>query len=457
MKTQTSATCVQFRNDVTEYLEDALVRQDRESFELHRDWCGSCREFLSEMVDCIEDLGKLCVDDLTPERESELVALLHRDQQTDEESRRVSGASPEEMLQELMSHSPEQRVILVENSERFKSVELCQLALDRGFEMGAQDPPEADGMISLAVAIADLLVADEHSEGVVRDLGAKSYAYLGNIRRIRSDLPGSASAFEIARRNWAEGTGSLTDEAVICDLEAALLSEKRQFGEALAMLDRAIERFALEGSTHLEGRTWFSKADVLGSKGEFGKAIEALEKGIALVDPEAEPRLALLAKHNLLVYLREEGRLEEIASLYPETREIHKRLGNAVDLTRFKWLEGQIAVDSDRLIDAEESFLEVKRFFVDKGMAHDVALVSLDLALVYLRQGRLGELKALASEMLTIFSSLKIHQETLAALAFCRKALEVEKMTVAFVNELGTRLETARERARFGVGLSVAE
>lgn len=200
-----------------------------------------------------------------------------------------------------------------------------------------------------------------------------------------------------------------------------------------------------------------SKAEVLGSKGEFGKAIEALEKGTAMVDPEAEPRLTLLAKHNLLVYLREEGRLEEIASLYPETREIHTRLGNAADLTRFKWLEGQIAVDSDRLIDAEEAFLEVKRFFVDKGMAHDVALVSLDLALVYLRQGRLGELKALASEMLTIFGSLKIHQETLAALAFCRKALEVEKMTVALVNELGTRLETARERARFGVGLSVAE
>ncbi len=146
-----------------------------------------------------------------------------------------------------------------------------------------------------------------------------------------------------------------------------------------------------------------------------------------------------------------------IASLSPAIRRSTQSISNAVDLTRFKWLEGQIAVDSEQLIDAEEAFLEVKRFFVDKGMAHDVALVSLDLALVYLRQGRLGELKALASEMLTIFSSLKIHQETLAALAFCRKALEVEKMTVAFVNELGTRLETARERARFGVGLSVAE
>ena len=66
-------------------------------------------------------------------------------------------------------------------------------------------------------------------------------------------------------------------------------------------------------------------------------------------------------------------------------------------------------------------------------------------------------MKALASEMLTIFRALRIHQETLAALTFCRKALEVERMTVGLVNELAGYLEKARERARFGVGLSVTE
>ena len=200
-----------------------------------------------------------------------------------------------------------------------------------------------------------------------------------------------------------------------------------------------------------------SKAFVLGAKGDFREAIRALETGIILVNPQAEPRLALLAKHNLLVFLREEGRLTEIVDLLPETRRTHTRIGNAVDVMRFKWLEGQIAVDSDQLKEAEALFVEVKQFFVEKGMAHDVALVSLDLAVVYLRQQRVTELKALASEMLTIFRALRVHQETLAALAFCQKALEVERMTVGLVNELAGYLEKARERARFGVGLSVAE
>ena len=457
MRARESVTCPQFRDAVTEYLEDAQSRGDRESFESHKDSCGSCQDFLNEIVDCIEGLGRLRVDDLTPEREAELVALLDGREPAEEERDRPVETPAEELLRELMTHSPEQRVILVENSERFKSVGLCQLALARGYELGAHDPSEADSMIAMGVAIAESLDAECYPRGIVFDLRARSYAHLGNVRRIRSDLVGSENAFRIARENWVVGTGSRKDEAIICDLEAALLSEKRKFYAAITMLNGAIERFAIEGEKYLEGRAWLSKAYTLGAHGEFGEAIEALKRGIGLVDSENEPRLVLVAKHNLLVFLREEGRLQEVEVLCPEAREFHIRLGNAVDLTRFKWLEGQIAVDTDRLSEAETLFLEVKQFFVDKEMAHDAALVSLDLALVYLRQGRVADLKALAAEMLTIFRSLRVHQETLAALAFCRKSLEVEQMTVGLLRELASCLETARERARFGAGMSVAE
>ena len=386
-----------------------------------------------------------------------MVALLVGSEKEGDDRIESAGDSPEGMLRELMSHSPEQRVMLVENSERFRSVELCELALKRGFELGLEDPPEAESMISLAVAIADSFQLADLAQETVFDIRARAYAHLGNTRRIRSDLVGSEVAFDRARMNWSAGSRDPRVEAIICDLEAALLSERREFDSAMDLLERAIQRFEVEGDRHLVGRTWLSKAFVLGAKGDFHEAIEALEEGISLVEPEAEPRLALLAKHNLLVFLREEGRLGEIEDLLPDTRMTHSRLGNSVDLMRFKWLEGQIAVDSDRWSEAEGLFVEVKQFFVEKGMAHDVALVSLDLAHVYLRQDRIAELKSLAAEMLTIFRAHRVHQDTLAALAFCRKALEVEKLTVGLVSELAACLETARERARFGVGLSVAE
>ena len=48
--------------------------------------------------------------------------------------------------------------------------------------------------------------------------------------------------------------------------------------------------------------------------------------------------------------------------------------------------------------------------------AYDAAIVSMDLALLYLRQRRTAELKTLAKEMLPIFRSQDVHREAVAAL-----------------------------------------
>jgi len=457
MNTRESVTCSQFEDVVTEYLEDALDKEDRESFESHKDGCGPCQAFLAEMVECIEDLGRLRVDDLTPEREAEVVALLHNHEPAGQEIEEPAGETPKEMLRELMTHSPEQRVILVENSERFKSVELCQLALDRGFEMGAQNPSQALELTSLAVLIADSLHEESFSSGLVVGLRAKAYALKGNASRVGSDLVGAARALDRASELAASCLHDLSVQATVLALQGSLLAEQLDFQRAFNALDRAIAIYRQIGNTTEAVRSSLVMAMHLANSGNPESAVRSLSEILAEADELGVPRLGLAARHNLVFSLIACDRTQEAKRLIPAVRKLHSLTGNTVDLTRFKWLEGQIAVDSDRLTEAEALFVDVKQFFVDKGMAHDVAVVSLDLALVYLRQGRVAELKALAAEMLTIFKSLNIHQETLAALAFCRKALEVEQMTVGLVSELASRLGRARERARFGVGMSVAE
>ena len=104
-------------------------------------------------------------------------------------------------------------------------------------------------------------------------------------------------------------------------------------------------------------------------------------------------------------------------------------------------------MDLENLEGAEESFLEAKSYFVDQGMAYDAALVSLDLAMVFLKQARVAELKTLAAEMITIFRALGIGREVLAALAFFNKALEFEQTaTVGLLQELIEALEKTRQR-----------
>ncbi|MGB5296282.1 MAG: zf-HC2 domain-containing protein, partial [Thermoanaerobaculia bacterium] len=457
MSTHETGTCSQFKEAVTEFLEGALSGEQKETFRSHRERCGSCREFLEEMVDCLEGLGRLRVDDLTAERETELVALFRSLRQTRQDGTSSGEASTEELLRELLAHSPEQGVILVRNCARFRSVELCQLAIDRGYDMGAQDPAQALELTTLAAVIADSLDEQQYSAGVVSELRARAYAFLGNARRIGSDLAGADEAFERATRLVASESFDLSVKATVLLLQGSLLGEQLRYDEAFKALGMAEAIFREEGRVKEAVTSSIVLALHLSDSGRPESAIQRLEEIRAQADEVDAPRLSLALRHNLAFSLLACGRSEEARRLIPEVRRLHELTGNAVDLTRFKWLEGQIAVDTGRLRDAEVLFLEVKQFFVDQGMAHDVGLVSLDLALVYLRQGRVAELKALAAEMVKIFGALRVHQEALAALAFCRKAMEVEQMTAGLVRELGRRLEEARERASVGVGLSVAE
>ncbi|MEJ2086560.1 MAG: hypothetical protein P8Y44_12935, partial [Acidobacteriota bacterium] len=80
---------------------------------------------------------------------------------------------------------------------------------------------------------------------------------------------------------------------------------------------------------------------------------------------------------------------------------------------------------------------------------------SLDLATVYLKQGRLAELKTLAVEMLTIFEGVGTRKESQAALTFFEKAIEMEKAQMEMVGDLLEYLTALRLEERLGARLSV--
>lgn len=77
-------------------------------------------------------------------------------------------------------------------------------------------------------------------------------------------------------------------------------------------------------------------------------------------------------------------------------------------------------------------------------MSYDTALISLELATLYAEQGRTADLKVLAEEMLPIFTSLQIHREALAALAYLRQAMEAERATVELITKVAAYLDRAR-------------
>jgi anti-sigma factor RsiW len=70
--------CRQAVELVTDYLEDALPRPDRERLEAHLDACPHCTEYFEQFRATIRVLGRVEPETLAPEVRDELIDLYRR-------------------------------------------------------------------------------------------------------------------------------------------------------------------------------------------------------------------------------------------------------------------------------------------------------------------------------------------------------------------------------------------
>ena len=70
--------CRQAVELVTDYLEGALPRRERERLEAHLAACPHCHEYLRQMRATIALMGRIEPDELEPEVRAELIGLYRR-------------------------------------------------------------------------------------------------------------------------------------------------------------------------------------------------------------------------------------------------------------------------------------------------------------------------------------------------------------------------------------------
>jgi hypothetical protein len=106
--------------------------------------------------------------------------------------------------------------------------------------------------------------------------------------------------------------------------------------------------------------------------------------------------------------------------------------------------EGRVEAGQGRRAQAAEAFIEVRTEFASRGMRFDAALSTLDLAALYLEEGRTGEVKVLALQMVFLFQAQGIDRETLAASQLFCDAAQRETVTLEMVRQLVQDLEQVR-------------
>ncbi len=348
------------------------------------------------------------------------------------------------LLAELAEQSPTRQLLLVLNSRRYRNWFLCEALIQRAFEVGPSDAEEAVTRAESAVALAERVLVAKGDEPVNRDLVGRAWAVLGNARRIGGDMTGADEALVRALEELERGSGDPLEQSWVEGFLGSLRSDQRRFGEAVSHFNRAMRCARAAGDDHLVGRALLEKAVTLGESGQPEREIEDLREALRLLDGDREPRLQLVAQHNLTWALKECGRLDEALASLQEILPLHARSGKAMDLLQLRWLEGKLAQAQGELGRAEAAFHEVIDGFLERQLPFDVALASLDLAAVYCEQGRIAKMKRLAAESLPVFHALGIHREALAALALFERAAERERVSLRFIAELAGYLQRAR-------------
>ncbi|HSF43209.1 MAG TPA: hypothetical protein VLT87_25640 [Thermoanaerobaculia bacterium] len=345
---------------------------------------------------------------------------------------------------ELSKHPPEQRELLLQNSSRFHTWGVFELLVERSLETTHRDPAYGEELGLLAIRLSELLDTGRYRTGLIEDLRARAWAHVGNARRVRSDLRGAEEAFTSAYRSLKKGTKDSVERAILLDLEASLRRAQRRFDQALKLLRRAVALFKENGQQHRAGRSLVKMSTVHHYEGHPDRGIPVLYEALDLIDPEQEPRLLLCAKHNLADYLSSAGSFLEAQKIYRETRPLYRSFSDAWTQNRRKWVKGKIVRGLGQADQAESLFLAARDGFIAEGIPYDTALVSLELATLYAEQRRTADLKKLAGEMVPIFSSLNIHREALAALAYLKQAAEAERASLEVVRRVAEYLRRAQ-------------
>jgi tetratricopeptide (TPR) repeat protein/transcriptional regulator with XRE-family HTH domain len=321
-----------------------------------------------------------------------------------------------------------------------KTWELCERVCDESVRAARHDAGKAVELAELALWIA----SGVESEHVPRPrIQGRAWAFVGNARRVQGDLRAADEAFLRSRKLCRQGAGGpeLLDPSRELDLEASLRRAERRLPEAFALLDRAL---AVSPGPASSGRILVKKAKTQEVGGDYEAALATLDQAEPAVAAAGDPHLVFALRFNVLVNLGHLRRAAEAERMLPEVRGLALALGNGLDLVHLRCLEGEIAAELGRTEEAIALLMSARAEFASRGIAYDMALVSLKLAELYAAQGKQDMVKALARQMVAVFQEQSVHSEAKKALAFFRRAAEQDAVDARLARRLVEYLQRAR-------------
>jgi len=316
----------------------------------------------------------------------------------------------------------------------FQSWALCEKLCRESAWLADEDAGRAGELMELAMEMVPRLALEESRRAALEEYVWK---HVGNVCRARGDLRSAEDAFGRTKEHFLDGIrdslpGPL-ERARLAVLESALLCDQGNQPESLRQMNHAMS-LTSAGDSSLVAEVLLEKGCLHRRLSQSGEAHWALSLAAERAPENADPRLLLrihIALGNVLCDLGRHGEVKALSA--PRRREAGR---SAIERSRLVALEGRIAVGLGRLQEAEAAMRKLRADPPGRAAA-DLALLSLEISALYVREGKIPELRDLAGEMLRLVEAPHLSREAAATLKlFCRLAGQ-DKLTAERAAQFG--------------------
>lgn len=352
--------------------------------------------------------------------EKTLATFLNKDRPLDE--------PPPEILAELFPFPDTAPATPASRENRAQIPYLIRWLVERSHSGRYRDPAKMLEWAHLARLAVDVCSSeDAGGEERLNDLKGQAWRQFGNALRVCGNLKEAEEAMSRAREHLQAGTGDPVLWAWYLQQMSSLRIYERRFEDAIKLAREAGTIQNELGDPNGVASNLVTQAIAYMYSGAGQTAIELLRKALPLIDSDEDPYLLLATRHNLIRAYLELGETRQALELYGQVQELNRQFQDPMILLRAEWQAGQLLRDLGHHEQAEAKLLRVRRDFMERGLAYEVAVVSFDLAFVYSKLGRIEEVNQIVAEAVPLLKALRIGRETLAALIQLRKASNREK------------------------------
>jgi len=356
----------------------------------------------------------------------------------------------EREVERLLNLDPAERRETVERAyKRYRTPAFVERMIEQARVFLPHDHHESLALLAVAERQVPRISRHVYGHALIQRLSLRLLAHQANAHRVAGDLRAAEARFaEIPPLPSPESPDDCALQGELASLEASLRYDQRRLRRADALLERAERLYQRTGDAIGLLKVLIQRGSILYCGGQPERAIPHYEAANAAVDADADPALALDARHNLVLCLCSVGHSQAARDLLEATRGLYQRVGDATSVNQLLWIEGTVAAALGEDRRALERLRSARDGYTERGLDFDAALVSLDLAEVHLGRGETAEVQHIARRMAHTFSERGVGREAFRAIAMFHEAARAERVTLELIARTRSALLRLSRRPR---------